>query len=90
MADTGFQAFDLRWGDPARPVLTWWVVDHRYYEAPCACGHRARAAAGRGVVDPLLAGVELSDWRRMGPGLAALIVAPSYQFRFGSRKGHER
>jgi transposase len=31
VAYTGFQAVDLRWGDPARPGLTWWVVDHRYY-----------------------------------------------------------
>lgn len=36
VAYTGFQAVDLRWGDPARPGLTLWVVDHRYYEIPCA------------------------------------------------------
>ena len=30
VAYTGFQAVDLRWGDPARPGLTLWVVDHRY------------------------------------------------------------
>src|SRR5512139_38173 len=47
VAYTGFQAVDLRWGDPARPGLTLWVVDHRYYEIPCACGHRTRAEAGQ-------------------------------------------
>lgn len=51
---TGFQAVDLRWGDPAAPGLSLWVVDHRYYETPCACGHRTRAEAGQGAVDPLL------------------------------------
>ena len=30
VAYSGFQAVDLRWGDPARPGLTLWVVDHRY------------------------------------------------------------
>ncbi|WP_154724786.1 IS66 family transposase [Candidatus Contendibacter odensensis] len=78
---TGFQAVDLRWGDPARPGLTLWVVDHRYYEIGCACGHHTRAEAGRGAVNPLLAGIELREWRLVGPGLAALIVALSLRFR---------
>jgi transposase len=81
VAYTGFQAVDLRWGDPARPGLTLWVVDHRYYETPCACGHRTRAEAGQGVVDPLLTGIELREWRWVGPGLAALIVALALRFR---------
>jgi hypothetical protein len=34
VAYTGFQAVDVRWGDPARLGLTWWVVDHRYYSHP--------------------------------------------------------
>ena len=88
-AYTGFQAVDLRWGDPARPGLTLWVVDHRYYEIPCACGHRTRAEAGQGVVDPLLAGVELSEWRLVGPGLAALIVALALRFRLSRARIQE-
>ena len=48
VAYTGFQAVDLRWGDPAAPGIRLWVVDHRYYEVPCACGHHTRAEAGRG------------------------------------------
>ena len=72
VAYTGFQAVDLRGDDPARPGLTLWVVDHRYYEISCPCGHRTRAVAGHGVVDPLLAGIELNEWRLVGPGLAVL------------------
>ncbi len=68
VAYTGFQAVDLRGDDPARPGLTLWVVDHRYYEIPCPCGHRTRAVAGHGGVDPLLAGIELNEWRRWGRG----------------------
>jgi transposase len=81
VAYTGFPAVDRRRDDPARPGLTGWVVDHRYYEVPRACGHRTRAAAGHGVVDPLLAGIELGEWRLVGPGLAALIVALALRFR---------
>ena len=61
VAYTGFQAVDLRCDDPTRPGLTLWVVDHRYYEIACPCGHRPRAVAGQGVVDPLLEGIELSE-----------------------------
>jgi transposase len=89
VAYTGFQAVDLRWGDPARPGLTLWVVDHRYYETPCACGHRTRAEAGQGVVDPLLTGIELSEWRLVGPGLAALIVALALRFRLSRARIQE-
>jgi hypothetical protein len=78
---TGFQEVDLRWGEAATPGLRLWVVDHRYYEVPCGCGHRTRAVAGHGTVDPLLAGVELSEWRVVGPGLATLIVALAFRFR---------
>ena len=46
VAYTGFQAVDLRGGEPDAPGLRLWVVDHRYYEAPCACGHHTRAEAG--------------------------------------------
>jgi hypothetical protein len=77
VAYTGFQAVDLRCGEPDAPGIRLWVVDHRYYEVPCACGHHTRAEAGRGAVDPLLAGVALSEWRVVGPGLAGLIVALS-------------
>ena len=89
VAYTGFQAVDLHGDDPARPGLTLWVVDHRYYETPCACGHRTRAEAGHGVVDPLLAGIELGEWRLVGPGLAALIVALAYRFRLSRARIQE-
>ncbi|MFZ1829881.1 MAG: IS66 family transposase [Candidatus Competibacteraceae bacterium] len=89
VAYTGFQAVDLHWGDPAQPGLTRWVVDHRYYEISCTCGHRTRAVAGQGVVDPLLAGIELSKWRLVGPGWAALIVALTLRFRLSRARIRE-
>ena len=89
VAYTGFQAVDLHWADPANPGLTLWVVDHRFYEVACACGHRTRAEAGHGEGDPLLAGVELSEWRLVGPGLAALLVALALRFRLSRARIQE-
>ncbi len=89
VAYTGFQAVDLHWGNLGQPGLTLWVVDHRYYEVACRCGHRTRAVAGQGEVDPLLAGIELSEWRLVGPGLAALIVALALRFRLSRARIQE-
>jgi hypothetical protein len=89
VAYTGFQEIDLRRSESAEPGLRLWVVDHRYYEVPCACRHRTRAVAGRGDVDPVLAGVELSEWRLVGPSLAVLIVALSLRFRLSRARIQE-
>jgi hypothetical protein len=90
VAYTGFQALELRWGTLADPGLRRWVVDHRYYEILCDCGHRTRAVASWGEVDPsLLAGVELSEWRLVGPGLAVLIVALALRFRLSRARIQE-
>ena len=89
VAYTGFQVVDLRLGEPGQPGLTLWVVDHRYYEAVCGCGHRTRAVAAQGEVDPLLAGIELSEWRLVGPELATLIVALAQRFRLSRARIQE-
>ena len=89
VAYTGFQAVDVCWGDSTRPGLTLGVIDHRYDETRCACGHITRAVAGQGVVDSLLAGIELNEWRLVGPGLAALLVALSYRFRLSRARIQE-
>ena len=89
VAYTGFQAVELHWGDAAPPGLTLGVVDHRYDEIACAGGHHTRAEAGHGVVDPGLAGSERSEWRLVGPGLAALIVALALRFRLSRARIQE-
>ena len=40
-------------------------------------------------LDPRLAGVELSEWRGVGPGLAGLIVALSLRFRLSRARIQE-
>jgi hypothetical protein len=89
VAYTGLQAVDLHWGDSAQPGLTLWVVEQRYSEIACGCGHPTRAEAGPGVVDPGRAGIELSDWRLVGPGLAARRVALARRFRLSRARLQE-
>jgi hypothetical protein len=81
-AYTGVQSVDLRRGGANDPGLRLGGVDHRPYEVPGACGHPTRASADRSAADPRSVGVELSEWRRVGPGVAGLIVALSLRFRW--------
>ena len=89
-AYTAFQTVDLRWGDPDLPGIHLHVIEHRYFECVCRCGHETRAVVPTGEVgDPLFAGVALSEWRLVGPGLAALIVCLALRFRLSHAKIRE-
>jgi transposase len=68
VAYTGFQAVDLHWGDPARPGLTLWVVDHRYYETPCPCGHRHPRRGGPRGGGPAAGGDRIERMAAGGAG----------------------
>jgi hypothetical protein len=70
---SGYQSIDLERGDPDTPGLRLRVVDHLYQDVTCACGHHTRAEPQR--TDTGLEGVVLSEWRLIGPGLVALIIA---------------
>jgi hypothetical protein len=89
LAYTAFQTLDLVWGNPAAPGLHLHVVEHRYLEATCACGHRTRALPQRGERGADLEQVALGDWRLVGPGLASLIVALSLRFRLSRARIRE-
>ena len=81
VAYTAFQSLDLQWGDATMPGLRLWVVDHRYLEVTCPCGHHTRALPAHGAGDPALERVQVREWRLVGPGLATLIVALNLRFR---------
>jgi transposase len=89
VAYTGFQSLDLQWGDPAAPGLRLWVVDHRYLQVTCPCGHHTRAAPAEGAGDLALERVQVHDWRLVGPGLATLIVALNLRFRLSRARIQE-
>jgi len=86
---TGFYTLDLVLGDAARPGLAVTHVKHLYYELACGCGQRTRAAPHRTAADALWAGVALTEWRLIGPTLAALVVALSYRARMSRSQVRE-
>jgi transposase len=55
----------------------------------CACGHHTRAVPAQGEVEPEPAGVTLTEWRLVGPGLAALIVTLHLRFRMSRARIQE-
>ena len=80
---TGFQELDIVWRDGTDAALGIQieVIDHRLSSKTCCCGHTTQARWGTGEVDAMLQGIELSEWRLVGPGLATLIVALHKRFR---------
>ena len=86
---TGFQALDLDWGDAAAPGLRLRVIDHRYLEVTCPCGHHSRAQPAQGAVAPELGAIAVQEWRLVGPGLATLIVALNLRFRLSRARIRE-
>lgn len=88
-AYTAFDQLDIQWGDADRPGLL--VINTRqvYYEVDCSCGHTTREAPCRQPEEALLEGVELSQWRLVGPGLAALIVCLFYRTRLSRQRIRE-
>ena len=65
-------------------------MDPRTHAVLCDCGHRTRAVASRGEVDPLLVGVELSELRGWwGRGWRWLPVALALRFRLSRARIQE-
>ncbi len=80
-AYTGYETADIKWGEAGKLGIQVFVTKHLYYEVACPCGHLTQAAPQRQVAHELTPNIELSEWRLVGPGLAALIVCLSYRMR---------
>jgi hypothetical protein len=80
-AYTAFETVDIEWSDPSRPGLRLTNTKHLYYQCNCACGHCTQQAPHRQVSTELTPDIELSEWRLVGPNLAALIVCLAYRMR---------
>ncbi len=81
VAHTAFDSLTLEWGNPDQPGIQVINTRHTYYTLVCPCGHITQALPHRQPPDGLLPGVELSQWRLVGPSLAALIVCLSFRMR---------
>jgi transposase len=87
-AYSGFQSVDvvLRSEESRSPGLVVRLIDHRLYAVGCGCGHVTRAELPSRPAEPGESATVLSEWRLVGPGLAALIVALSMRFRLSRRR----
>lgn len=86
---TAFETIDLEWADETRPGLHLTNTRHTYYEISCRCGHVTRKEPHRSVPQDRLPSVACSEWRLVGPGLAALIICLSYRMRLSRERIRE-
>lgn len=87
-AYTGFQTIDIEFGHADSPGLSLSNVLNVYYLGACSkCGLENRTEPWRAPADTLdWKGVGLTEWRLIGPDLAALIVYLSMDMRVTRRK----
>ncbi len=88
-AYTAFETVDLEWADPKNPGIRLTNTKHAYYETVCACGHCTQQAPHRQLSHDLTPNIFLSEWRLVGPGLAALIVCLAYRMRLSRARTQE-
>lgn len=80
----GFYQAELELGSAAAPGLQVVCTLHRYGETTCACGHQTRTQPASGVEElpeGFESGTTLSEWRLVGPWLAALLVCLAFRMR---------
>jgi len=88
-AYTAFETVDLLWADTAHPGLRLTNTKHTYYEIACPCGCVTRQEPSRCASRDTLSDITCSQWRLVGPGLAALIVCLAYRMRLSRERIQE-
>ena len=88
-AYTAFETVDVEWADLKKPGISLTNTKHTYYETVCACGHCTQQAPHRQVSHHSTPNIFLSEWRLVGPGLAALIVCLAYRMRLSRARIQE-
>ncbi|TSA38725.1 MAG: IS66 family transposase [Methylococcaceae bacterium] len=89
-AYTAFETVDVEWAVPTHPGLRLTNTKHVYYEIACDnCGHCTRQSPHQQVADVLTPTIYLSEWRLVGPGLAALIICLTYRMRLSRARIQE-
>lgn len=87
----GYHEVDVEFGDPTHPVLRTVSTLHRLFEGECrSCGHVTRYEPYRAVpAQGDWAGVEITEWRLIGPGLASLLVWLRFRLNLSVRRCRE-
>ena len=71
------------------PGLRLTNTKHTYSEIACSCGHVTRKEPHRTDPQEFLPTVICAEWRRVGPGLAALIICLAYRMRLSRERIRE-
>jgi len=87
-AYTGFYRVNITFGNTETPGLQLTNTHHLYYSAVCPrCGLNNHATPWRAAADnELWENVGLTEWRLIGPDLAAMICYFSFELRVSRRK----
>jgi IS1 family transposase len=87
-AYTGFQTVNIEFGNANKPGVHLSNTHHLYYTGRCPnCGLESRSEPWRAPADTSnWSGVGMTQWRLIGPDLAALIVYLSMDMRVTRRK----
>jgi len=88
-AYAAFETVDVEWADLKKPGISLTNTKHTYYETVCACGHCLQQAPHRQVSHHSTPNIFLSEWRLIGPGLAALIVCLACRMRLSRARIQE-
>ena len=84
---TGYNQIDVRFGDMLNPGLVVTVTPHILYTNTCHCGHENRYDPKSSLIfDEVWEGMQLSEWRLIGPMLASFIAHLKMDFRLPIRK----
>jgi len=87
-AYTGFYSVNVTFGNTETPGLQLTNTHHLYYSAVCPrCGLKNHATPWRAAADnESWENVGLTEWRLMGPDLAAMICYFSFELRVSRRR----
>jgi transposase len=82
---TGFYSIDIAERTPEQTGILLINTKHVFYEQMCSCGHHNRLEPYVAMPDINWPKTNLSEWRLVGPRLAAMIILLSKRYR-NSRK----
>lgn len=79
-AYAGYETIDIEWADVDNPGIRLTNTRHTLYKISCANGHITHKKVSR--TSPSQApDIPRTEWRLVGPGLAAMIVCLAYRMR---------
>ncbi len=83
---TAFYSIDIAENAQDKPGILLTNTKHIFFEVICACGHHNRVEPCSAMADINWPKTSLSEWRLVGPRLAAMITLLSKRFRFSRVK----